>query len=50
MIEYRDDNFREDEDEQEEDDDGVIHAESATGLELRERVRLNLLQKWFKSN
>ena len=50
MIEYRDDNFREDEDEQEEDDDGVIHAESATGLELRERVRLNLLQKWYNSN
>ena len=30
----------------------VIHAESTstTDLELRERVRLNLLQKWFKSN
>ena len=49
MIEYKDDDFHEAEAEEDDDDDDVVHDESTTGLELRGRVQLNLIQRWYNN-
>ena len=51
MIEYKDDDFKEDEDPNDIlDDEDIIHTDSRTGTELREKVQFNLLTKWHHFN
>ena len=47
MIDYKDDDFREDEKLTDILDDGdIIHEDSWTGAELRAKIQYNLLNKW----